>query len=280
MVRAQRGSGGDRQARRPVVISSACGTCPGSTGSARSASPRCCSTTPTSPGCPGGFLGVDVFFAISGYLITSLLLAEFRNRGGVNVGQFYLRRARRLLPALFLVLGVGRRCSRSIFLPDEVHALRGDVVAALGYAHELVADLPAPVVRRGAGPAAAAAAPVVARGRGAVLPDLAAAARRHAASSGRVGARRCCSRRSAIALVSFVLMLVLSLPHDYPIARSVTRLLRQRRPHLHAAPRRRARDGVVTVAALGARRRPGGADRPRRRSASSGLLGSRTCSSR
>ncbi len=81
---------------------------------------------------PGGFLGVDVFFVISGYLITSLLLAEDRNKGRVNLGQFYLRRARRLLPALFLVLGTVSLFS-IIFLPDEVRALRGDVVAALGY---------------------------------------------------------------------------------------------------------------------------------------------------
>jgi peptidoglycan/LPS O-acetylase OafA/YrhL len=82
---------------------------------------------------PGGFLGVDVFFAISGYLITSLLLAEYRNRGDVNLGQFYLRRARRLLPALFLVLATVSLFA-VIFLPDEVRSLRGDVVAALGYA--------------------------------------------------------------------------------------------------------------------------------------------------
>ena len=82
---------------------------------------------------PGGFLGVDVFFVISGYLITSLLLAEDRNRGAVNLGQFYLRRARRLLPALFLVLTAVSLYS-VIFLPDEVRALRADVVAALGYA--------------------------------------------------------------------------------------------------------------------------------------------------
>jgi peptidoglycan/LPS O-acetylase OafA/YrhL len=82
---------------------------------------------------PGGFLGVDVFFVISGYLITSLLLAEFRNRGGVGLGQFYLRRARRLLPALFLVLA-SVALFATIFLPDEVQSLRGDVVAALGYA--------------------------------------------------------------------------------------------------------------------------------------------------
>jgi peptidoglycan/LPS O-acetylase OafA/YrhL len=81
---------------------------------------------------PGGFLGVDVFFVISGYLITSLLLAEHRNRGGVGLGQFYLRRARRLLPALFLVLAVTSLFA-VVFLPDEVTKLRGDVVAALVY---------------------------------------------------------------------------------------------------------------------------------------------------
>jgi peptidoglycan/LPS O-acetylase OafA/YrhL/lysophospholipase L1-like esterase len=81
---------------------------------------------------PGGFLGVDVFFVISGYLITALLLAEFRNKGGVGLGQFYLRRARRLLPALFLVLGVTSLFA-IVFLPDEVTKLRSDVVAALVY---------------------------------------------------------------------------------------------------------------------------------------------------
>ncbi len=81
---------------------------------------------------PGGFLGVDVFFVISGYLITSLLLAEFKNQGRIGLGQFYLRRARRLLPALFLVLGVVGLFA-VIFLPDEVMKLRGDTVAALLY---------------------------------------------------------------------------------------------------------------------------------------------------
>jgi peptidoglycan/LPS O-acetylase OafA/YrhL len=81
---------------------------------------------------PGGFMGVDVFFVISGYLITSLLLAEHKNRSHVGLGQFYLRRARRLLPALFLVLGVTSLFA-VVFLPDEVTKLRGDVVAALLY---------------------------------------------------------------------------------------------------------------------------------------------------
>ncbi len=52
----------------------------------------------------GGFLGVEVFFVVSGYLITSLLLEEREGSGGVGLRQFWLRRARRLLPALFGVL--------------------------------------------------------------------------------------------------------------------------------------------------------------------------------
>ncbi len=53
---------------------------------------------------PGGFLGVDVFFVISGFLITTLLLRELGKRGRINLPQFWLRRARRLLPALVTVV--------------------------------------------------------------------------------------------------------------------------------------------------------------------------------
>jgi peptidoglycan/LPS O-acetylase OafA/YrhL len=53
---------------------------------------------------PGGLLGVGVFFTLSGYLITDLLLAQVARRGGIRLGKFWLARARRLLPALFLML--------------------------------------------------------------------------------------------------------------------------------------------------------------------------------
>jgi peptidoglycan/LPS O-acetylase OafA/YrhL len=53
---------------------------------------------------PGGLLGVGVFFTLSGYLITDLLLAQLARRGSIRLGRFWLARARRLLPALFLML--------------------------------------------------------------------------------------------------------------------------------------------------------------------------------
>ena len=81
---------------------------------------------------PGGFLGVEVFFVISGYLITALLLAEWRQRGSIDLKTFWLRRARRLLPALYVLL-VTTLAFAVVFLPGEIAGLRGDVMAALGY---------------------------------------------------------------------------------------------------------------------------------------------------
>jgi peptidoglycan/LPS O-acetylase OafA/YrhL len=80
----------------------------------------------------GGFLGVDVFFVLSGYLITCVLLAGRRGAGGLRLREFWLRRARRLLPALLLMLAV--TCAyTAVFLPHEAAKLRGDALAALGY---------------------------------------------------------------------------------------------------------------------------------------------------
>jgi peptidoglycan/LPS O-acetylase OafA/YrhL len=81
---------------------------------------------------PGGFLGVEVFFVLSGYLITALLLAEWRTKGSVDVKAFWMRRARRLLPALYLLI-VATLAYAVVFLPGEVAGLRNDALAAFGY---------------------------------------------------------------------------------------------------------------------------------------------------
>lgn len=81
---------------------------------------------------PGGFLGVDVFFVISGFLITSLLLQEFRGAGHLEIGRFWLRRARRLLPAVGVLIAVAMIVS-AIAEPDKIGQIRGDAIASLFY---------------------------------------------------------------------------------------------------------------------------------------------------
>ncbi len=83
-------------------------------------------------GLSGGFLGVEVFFVISGFLITALLLAEHRQTGRIDPIAFWLRRARRLLPALFFLLAVCLAFA-VLVVPDEIARLRSDALAALAY---------------------------------------------------------------------------------------------------------------------------------------------------
>ena len=81
---------------------------------------------------PGGFLGVEVFFVISGFLITSLLLEERLHKGRIDLWQFWIRRARRLLPALYLLLAVVSAASILVYT-DAAGRMGGDVLAALTY---------------------------------------------------------------------------------------------------------------------------------------------------
>lgn len=81
---------------------------------------------------PGGYIGVEVFFVISGYLITMLLVREAENSGRINLGRFWLRRARRLLPALAVVLVAVAAYMMITDHPAQAR-VRGDFVAAAGY---------------------------------------------------------------------------------------------------------------------------------------------------
>ena len=83
-----------------------------------------------------GFLGVDMFFAISGFIITAMLIKEYRDDGDFRFRAFYFRRLKRLLPpvvALLLLAGL------TVFISDSAFAaFRADVPAALAYASNLV----------------------------------------------------------------------------------------------------------------------------------------------
>ena len=93
---------------------------------------------------PGGFLGVDFFLVISGYLITSLLVAEQRSGGRIDLWRFWLRRVRRLIPALLLAIA-GTLVAMLILHWDEVPRLKGATLSAFAYVtnwYFIFADVP------------------------------------------------------------------------------------------------------------------------------------------
>ena len=119
----------------------------------------------------GGFLGVEVFFVISGYLITLLLISEKEQTNHVDMKQFWIRRARRLLPALFVMLFL-LTIWTALFERSTLGKLRGDVDRGARLRLELVPGVHRPGLQRRQRlrPAPSSLEP---GGRGAVLPDLA-----------------------------------------------------------------------------------------------------------
>src|SRR4051794_6760717 len=104
-------------------------------------------------GVAGGFLGVDTFFVLSGVLITSLLLAERARHGRIALARVWTRRARRLLPALLLVLLATIVAGHYLLDSDALRLLRTDAYATLAYGANWR------MIFRGTGYVAATAAP-------------------------------------------------------------------------------------------------------------------------
>jgi len=89
-------------------------------------------------GLTGGFIGVDVFFVVSGFLITTLLLDEHRSTGRINLRDFYARRARRLLPASAVVIAVTVLASRQWLEPLRLRDVGTDAIASGGFFANIV----------------------------------------------------------------------------------------------------------------------------------------------
>jgi peptidoglycan/LPS O-acetylase OafA/YrhL len=84
-------------------------------------------------GLPGGFVGLDAFFVISGFLITGLIVDEMERTGTLSLARFYARRVRRLLPLAMLVLGVVVAMSAVLLSPVQNDRVAGDAIAAAFY---------------------------------------------------------------------------------------------------------------------------------------------------
>ncbi|MGB3634915.1 MAG: acyltransferase family protein [Rubrobacteraceae bacterium] len=82
------------------------------------------------PFAPGGYVGVDIFFVISGFLITGLLMTEIERTGTISLKRFYSRRAKRLLPVTVVVLGAIVVFSRLLLSPIRMDQVSFDVATA------------------------------------------------------------------------------------------------------------------------------------------------------
>ena len=125
---------------------------------------------------PGGYIGVDVFFVVSGYLITTLLVREAESSERISLGDFYARRARRILPAATVVTiatVVGSLLTLALLRTQTVLT---DAVWATFFAANVRFAATGNRLLRAGRAALASAALLVARGGGAVLPRVAGAA--------------------------------------------------------------------------------------------------------
>jgi peptidoglycan/LPS O-acetylase OafA/YrhL len=86
---------------------------------------------------PAGSIGVDIFFVLSGFLITTLLVEELDRRGRISIGRFYIRRALRLLPALFALLAAVALWALLVAAPDTRRSALREILAAGSYTRNL-----------------------------------------------------------------------------------------------------------------------------------------------
>ena len=92
------------------------------------------------PWCVGGFVGVDIFFVISGYLITGLLAREYQETSRIDFAGFFARRARRLLPACSAVLAATMLTAALFLAPQEINAVARAALAGSLYVSNVFFD--------------------------------------------------------------------------------------------------------------------------------------------
>jgi len=85
------------------------------------------------PFATGGYVGVDMFFVLSGFLITGLLVTELEGTGKIRLGKFYARRVKRLVPLAILVLAATVLATQLLFSPVRSQMISGDVIAAAAH---------------------------------------------------------------------------------------------------------------------------------------------------